>query len=180
MTYYWIRQLHIATVVFNICFFSLRFYWMLNRPALAQTPWVRRLSQFNDTLLLAAGIAMAVMSRQYPFEAPWLTTKLLVLILYILLGTMALRLGKTPPPAHRIRPAGTPERWLYRQRGNQSHPLPPGRFWYIDPINISHLPFSRCRRDKKYYFYSPNNCILAETDLSQATGEHVPLNYYLM
>jgi len=82
-------------VVFNICFFSLRFYWMLYHPALAQNPVVRRLSQFNDTLLLAAGITMAVMSSQYPFDAPWLTAKLLVLILYILLGTMALRLGKT-------------------------------------------------------------------------------------
>ena len=87
MTYYWIRQLHIATVVFNICFFSLRFYWMLYHPALVQKRWVRRLSQFNDTMLLTAGIAMAVMSHQYPFDAPWLTTKLLVLILYILLGT---------------------------------------------------------------------------------------------
>jgi len=95
MTYYWIRQLHIATVVFNICFFSLRFYWMLCHPALVQKRWVRRLSQFNDTMLLTAGIAMAVMSRQYPFDAPWLTAKLLVLILYILLGTMALRLGRS-------------------------------------------------------------------------------------
>ena len=95
MTYYWIRQLHIATVVFHICFFSLRFYWMLYHPALVQKRWVRRLSQFNDTMLLTAGIAMAVMSRQYPFDAPWLTAKLLVLILYILLGTMALRLGRS-------------------------------------------------------------------------------------
>jgi len=95
MTYYWIRQLHIATVVFNICFFSLRFYWMLYHPPLVQRRWVRRLSQFNDTMLLTAGIAMAVMSRQYPFDAPWLTAKLLVLILYILLGTMALRLGRS-------------------------------------------------------------------------------------
>ena len=95
MTYYWIRQLHIATVVFNICFFSLRFYWMLHHPALVQKRWVRRLSLFNDTLLLTAGISMAVMSRQYPFDAPWLTAKLLVLILYILLGTMALRLGRS-------------------------------------------------------------------------------------
>ena len=38
---------------------------------------------------------MAVMSRQYPFDAPWLTAKLLILVLYIVLGTMALRLGKT-------------------------------------------------------------------------------------
>ncbi len=95
MTYYWIRQLHIATVVFNICFFSLRFYWMLYHPALVQKRWVRRLSQFNDTLLLTAGISMAVMSHQYPFDAPWLTTKLLVLLLYIILGTMALRGGRT-------------------------------------------------------------------------------------
>ncbi|MCP3867464.1 MAG: SirB2 family protein [Gammaproteobacteria bacterium] len=95
MTYYWIRQLHIATVVFTICFFALRFYWMLYHPGLVKKNSVRYLAQLNDTILLGAGISLAVMSHQYPFDAPWLTAKLIVLLVYIFLGVMALKVGKT-------------------------------------------------------------------------------------
>ena len=38
---------------------------------------------------------MVVWSRQYPFVEPWLTAKLLALLLYIGLGTIALKRGKT-------------------------------------------------------------------------------------
>ncbi|MCB1758524.1 MAG: SirB2 family protein [Gammaproteobacteria bacterium] len=91
MSYYWIRQLHITTVVITIGFFALRFYWMMFQPYLEKRCWVRILSVSNDTLLLCAGISMAVLSAQYPLVAPWLTAKLIGLILYIVLGTLALK-----------------------------------------------------------------------------------------
>jgi len=97
MTYYWIRQLHIATVIFTITFFALRYYWMLFRPHLSKQRWVRVLSVVNDTTLLCAGIAMAVMSQQYPLQAPWLTAKLIGLLAYIVLGTLALKRAKSRP-----------------------------------------------------------------------------------
>jgi len=97
MTYYWIRQLHIATVVFTIAFFALRYYWMLFHPHLAKQRWARIISVVNDTSLLCAGIAMAVMSHQYPLEAPWLTAKLTGLLCYIILGTLALKRAKSRP-----------------------------------------------------------------------------------
>jgi uncharacterized membrane protein SirB2 len=56
--------------------------------------WVRKLSQANDTLLLLAGIAMAWLSHQYPFTHHWLTAKLLVLVIYIVAGTLALKRAK--------------------------------------------------------------------------------------
>jgi uncharacterized membrane protein SirB2 len=91
MSYYWIRQLHITTVVFTIGFFALRFYWMMFHPHLERQRWVRVASVTNDTLLLCAGIGMAVLSAQYPLVQPWLTAKLIGLILYIILGTLALK-----------------------------------------------------------------------------------------
>jgi uncharacterized membrane protein SirB2 len=60
-----------------------------------------------DTVLLASAIALAVMSRQYPLEAPWLTAKVIALILYIALGTIALKRGRTK----RTRVAA----WLFAQ-----------------------------------------------------------------
>ena len=94
MVYYWIRLLHIGTVAFTIGFFSLRFYWMLYHPDRVRLRWVRLLSVTNDSLLLAAGISLAFLSHQYPIQAPWLTAKVIALLLYILLGTIALKRGK--------------------------------------------------------------------------------------
>ncbi|MEW7978047.1 MAG: SirB2 family protein [Candidatus Sedimenticola endophacoides] len=97
MIYAWIKHLHIATVAFNIGFFILRCYWMLARSPLASQRWARHVSVFNDTLLLIAGIALAVLSAQYPFQAPWLSAKLLGLLAYILFGTLALKRGRHRP-----------------------------------------------------------------------------------
>lgn len=48
-----------------------------------------------DTLLLGSAIALAVMLRQYPFVAGWLTAKVLALLLYIGLGLVAFRFART-------------------------------------------------------------------------------------
>ena len=46
----------------------------------------------NDTLLLASGVALIVINRFYPFsvQESWLTAKLFGVIIYILLGHIAL------------------------------------------------------------------------------------------
>jgi len=95
MIYYWIKTLHVSTVIFTIGFFTLRFVWMLSRSRLFNHRWVRLISQINDSLLLVAGIALAIMSRQYPFAAPWLTAKLVALLLYIMLGMFAFKWARS-------------------------------------------------------------------------------------
>ena len=97
MSYYWIRQLHIATVVFSVAFFALRYYWMLIRSQREKQRWVRVLSVVNDSSLLVAGISLALISGQYPFVAPWLSAKLVGLLAYIVLGTLALKRARTRP-----------------------------------------------------------------------------------
>jgi uncharacterized membrane protein SirB2 len=48
-----------------------------------------------DTVLLASAIALAVLLKQYPLVHPWLTAKVAGLLLYIVLGMVALRYGTT-------------------------------------------------------------------------------------
>ncbi|MDH5766455.1 MAG: SirB2 family protein, partial [Gammaproteobacteria bacterium] len=48
-----------------------------------------------DTVLLVSALVMVYMSAQYPFVESWLTVKVFALIAYIVLGTIALKRGKT-------------------------------------------------------------------------------------
>lgn len=57
---------------------------------------IRYLSYGIDTVLLASAIALAVIVQSYPFVDAWLTAKVLLLIVYILLGSLALKRGRTP------------------------------------------------------------------------------------
>ena len=95
MNYMLLKHIHVTTVVITIALFSLRGYWMLRNSPRLQQPWVKVLPHLVDTLLLASGLGLAWMIRQYPFESGWLTAKLLGLILYIGLGTLALKRGRT-------------------------------------------------------------------------------------
>jgi uncharacterized membrane protein SirB2 len=86
------RALHVGAVIASGSLFLLRALalnlagaaWPLRRP-------VRSLAYVVDSALLAAAIALAAIIGQYPFANAWLTAKLLLLILYIVLGYRALR-----------------------------------------------------------------------------------------
>ena len=96
MAYYsLIKNLHLATIVLSLALFVLRGAWMIAASPLLQARWVRIVPHVIDTLLLASGIGLAVLIQQYPLVHGWLTAKLLALILYIVLGTLALKRGKT-------------------------------------------------------------------------------------
>ena len=96
MAYYsLIKNLHLATIALSLALFILRGAWMIAASPMLQARWVRIVPHVNDTLLLSSGIALAVLVQQYPLVHGWLTAKLLALILYIVLGTIALKRGKT-------------------------------------------------------------------------------------
>jgi uncharacterized membrane protein SirB2 len=56
---------------------------------------LRRLSYAIDTVLLGSAVAMVGILHQFPFVSSWLTAKILLLVVYILLGIFALRRGRT-------------------------------------------------------------------------------------
>jgi uncharacterized membrane protein SirB2 len=96
MAYYsLIKHLHLVTIVVTLALFLLRGVWMMMDSPRLQARWARIVPHINDTLLLASGIALAVLMQQYPLVHGWLTAKLFALIAYIVLGTLALKRGKT-------------------------------------------------------------------------------------
>lgn len=93
--YVLLRHLHVGLVAASGSLFALRALahlagarWPLARPA-------RIASWVVDTGLLAAGAALWAALRIDPVGQPWLGTKLLLLLVYIGLGTMALRRART-------------------------------------------------------------------------------------
>jgi uncharacterized membrane protein SirB2 len=95
MSYLVLKNLHLATIAVTLTLFLVRGVWMMTDSPRLQARWVRIVPHANDTLLLASGIALAVLIQQYPLVHGWLTAKVLALIAYIVLGTLALKRGKT-------------------------------------------------------------------------------------
>ena len=95
MDYAALKLTHISCAVISYTLFAVRGIWMLRGSVMLQEGLVRTLPHIVDTALLASAIAMTIMTRQYPFVAPWLTAKVLALVLYIALGMVALKYGKT-------------------------------------------------------------------------------------
>jgi uncharacterized membrane protein SirB2 len=90
-----VKHVHMTCAALSGSFFALRGIWMLLDSKLLQQRWVKVAPHIIDTVLLGSALTMVVWSRQYPFVEPWLTAKLLALLLYIVLGTIALKRGKT-------------------------------------------------------------------------------------
>ena len=95
MAYSLLKQLHLTTIAITLALFVLRGIWMMTASPRLQARWVRIVPHVNDTLLLTSGISLAVLLQQYPLVHGWLTAKFFALILYIVLGTYALKHGKT-------------------------------------------------------------------------------------
>ncbi|MCW8956007.1 MAG: SirB2 family protein [Gammaproteobacteria bacterium] len=94
-SYLLIKYIHITCALLSITGFVIRGVWLIRSSAWLQHRWVKRLPHLVDILLLVTALIMVYQSAQYPFVEHWLTTKVLLLVLYILLGMVALRWGKT-------------------------------------------------------------------------------------
>jgi len=95
MEYNIFKTLHLTTIAITLTLFVLRGAWMMANSPRLQARWVRIVPHVNDTLLLASGLGLAVLLGQYPLVNGWLTAKFFALILYIVLGTIALKRGRT-------------------------------------------------------------------------------------
>ncbi len=92
---------HLTKFVHELCalasftLFALRGVWMLRDSPQLSRRWIKILPHGIDTLLLASAIALTLMLHQYPLTHAWLGAKLVALLVYIGLGLVALRYGKT-------------------------------------------------------------------------------------
>ena len=80
-----LKHLHILFAVVSVTGFVARGVLALMGSSLLQRPLLRRLPHINDTLLFAAGVALAVLTHRVPFVDVWITAKLAAVLLYIVL-----------------------------------------------------------------------------------------------
>lgn len=95
MDYATLKTLHVATVVITLALFLLRGVWMIAESPRLAARWTRIVPHINDTVLLVSGIALAWTLGISPLEHGWLAAKIVALVAYIVLGTLALKRGKT-------------------------------------------------------------------------------------
>jgi uncharacterized membrane protein SirB2 len=90
-----IKYLHISCVLLSYTLFFMRGVWMLRTAPILQQRWVKVLPHIVDTVLLLSAITLAFQLSISPLSNPWLLAKIIALLLYILLGTIAIKRGKT-------------------------------------------------------------------------------------
>lgn len=90
-----VKWLHVGTVILSGALFCARGLMMLARSPRANHALLRFPSYVIDTALLAAAITLSAMLHQYPFVHGWLTVKVLLLAAYIVLGSLALKRGRS-------------------------------------------------------------------------------------
>lgn len=88
-----LKAVHVGSAMLSISGFVLRGAWMLQDSPLLKARATRILPHVVDTVLLLSAIALALRSAQYPLVHAWLSAKVLALLAYIVLGSIALKYG---------------------------------------------------------------------------------------
>ena len=97
MSYIILKHIHLTCVVLTFILFTIRGFWMLSESGLLQKRWVKIAPHIIDTTLLVSALALAITLQISPLEQTWLLAKIIGLLVYIVLGTVALKRGKTKP-----------------------------------------------------------------------------------
>ncbi len=95
MDYLLVKNMHMGMAYLSISLFIFRSVLSVTESALLQTKLMKILPHIIDTFLLLFAGHLMVTIGQYPFVDAWLTAKLLALLAYIGVGTVAIKRGKT-------------------------------------------------------------------------------------
>ncbi len=123
MSFLLLKSIHISSVVGSYVLFFLRGIWNLNGSPIMSQRWIKIVPHVVDTLLIVSAITLAISIHQYPSVDAWLTAKVIGLLLYIVLGFVAFRYGRSK----NIRLSA----WIMAQLA----------FTYIVLVAISHNPW---------------------------------------
>ena len=89
-----IKSLHAGSAALSIALFITRGAWMLWSPQRLRARWVRIVPHVIDTALLVSALWLAWQLGAVETRG-WLAAKVIALFVYIALGTIALKRGRT-------------------------------------------------------------------------------------
>lgn len=91
-----LKLLHLALAGISVAGFIWRWALMMQGSALVETALTRVLPHVIDTLFLVSGVWLAFMLSLNPLQQPWLAAKLIGLVAYIVLASIAYKRARTP------------------------------------------------------------------------------------
>ena len=97
LAYHYVQllHLHVGCVVLSGSLFAGRGLLRIASHPLANHRALRIASYLIDSTLLVAAVLLTLILHQYPFKDAWLTTKVVLLVVYIAMGTLALKHART-------------------------------------------------------------------------------------
>ncbi len=96
MTFYEIvKYIHVTAITLSISGFIIRVILKFNDSPYQTRYWFKKLPHKVDIVLLASALTMVYIMGINPLTTYWLAEKITGLLIYILLGMVALRWGKT-------------------------------------------------------------------------------------
>ena len=93
--YVQIKMVHIAAVLASGGLFAVRGALVLAGVKWAMSAPLRYLSYTIDTVLLTAALILLTALKLNPFVVPWLSVKLALLVVYVVLGSLALKRARS-------------------------------------------------------------------------------------
>lgn len=94
MNYQTIKIIHLLAVGLSIAGFLLRGIGVAGNARWLKSSLARTLPHINDTVLLVSALMLVWISGVTPMSASWLLAKIIGLLVYIALGTIAIRPGR--------------------------------------------------------------------------------------
>jgi uncharacterized membrane protein SirB2 len=94
--YFAIKHVHLWAVTLSLSLFAVRAGLMLMDAPAQRWPPLYVLPHVIDTVLLTSALLLTTIVQQFPFVNGWLTGKVCGLVAYVVLGSIALKRGRTP------------------------------------------------------------------------------------
>jgi len=91
VSYATLKLIHVSAVTVSFIGFVVRGLGALRDASWVRNRLARTLPHLVDTLLLLSAVGMLCILRLSPWEQPWLRAKILGLLIYVALGSVALR-----------------------------------------------------------------------------------------
>ncbi len=91
----WLKYIHMSAVLLSFTGFVLRAGWMLADSPMLKNRWVRVLPHIIDSVLLVSALWLVYLMSLPLLQTDWLLAKIIALLVYIGLGTLALKRART-------------------------------------------------------------------------------------